>query len=330
MIHRPRQAALLLTAALTALAAPLTFAQQAGEPIRDRTNFIPFRKHQPLPGKVVGVLLYDGQPVLHAEGRSGPNDQLVLGRNGASYRWVYVPTPNVKPVINNLQVPVGDRGEKKVYQALDMARPKSVQHLGVTEKYTLVEVSVNDGLGSPPNDSFVATNIKVLEGTPNFPIKTAQVIEDLKRRHADHLQRQNAVIERQLANALKAALKDKKVTGPRQKSELMFVTWMEDKQRLRVHFRTTISDGAYEMVKGGPMKILPPQKGPPQKRPREFQTKVGTTVTLEFGTAYEVGRDGRLVATHELPFQATTQQVNQRMIVGPRNPPALPLPPVKR
>jgi hypothetical protein len=327
MLHQPHRAALCLTAALAALiAAPLVAGPPAGEPIKDRSGFIPRTKHQALPGKVVGVLAYDAQPVLSTEGRSGPADQLCFGMSGSSYRWVYVQTPGAAPpVITNLQVAVGGQGAKKIYPALDIARPTNVKHFGVTQKYSLVEVEVNDGLGSPAEQSFVATNIKVLDGSANFPIKVTETIDDLKKRYAEHVGRQKDAIDRELGEAAKKAVKDRKITGPRTQEELMFVTWLPESQRLRVHFRTKVSDGAYETVKGpGPVPVPPRQKFK-QPPPRDFMVKVGTTFGVEFGMAYEVGRDGRLVATQLLPFETFQFEVRQG-VGGPRNPP-LPLPP---
>lgn len=324
--HQLRRTALYLAAILGTLAASLAVADPpSGEPIKDRANFIPARKQQALPGKVVGILAYDAQPVLSVEGRSGPADQLCFGVNGCSYRWVYVQTPNApQPVISNLQVPVGDKGEKKVYPALDIARPANVQGFGVTQKYSLVEVVVNDGLGSPSNDSFVATSIKVLDGTQNFPIKTTEVIEDLKKRYTAFLKDQANVIERQLGEAGKKALKERKATGPREQSDLMFVTWMPQEQRLHVHFRTRVSDGSYNTVQGGPEKVPPFGGKLKQQPPRDFRMKTGVTFGVEFGMAYEVGRDGRLAATRALPFQAFQEEL-RIPLGGPRE-----LPPAQR
>src|SRR5438132_5494781 len=118
-----------------------TFAQAQETIIKDRKNFIPNRKQAALSGKEIGILLTDGQPVLSTEGRSGPADQLVFSSNLNSYRWVYVPTQD-NPQITNLQVPFGDKGEKAVYPALNLANPKSVVAWGVTQPYSLVEVNV--------------------------------------------------------------------------------------------------------------------------------------------------------------------------------------------
>lgn len=289
------------------------------EPIKNRTAFIPNRKHQPLKGTVIGVLLYDGQPILSAEGRSGPGDQLCFSTAGGSYRWVYVPVNDPRPQISNLKVPVGDKGDFMVYPSLDIARPKNVTAWNIKGHYTLVEVTVNNGLGSPANDSFVATHLKVLDGTEKYPLKTADVIAELKQKYADHLQEQSKQIDAAVSEAQQKALKDKKPTGPREKSELMYVTWLPENERLVVHFRSKISDGAYTIENRGGIRPIDPPKAKgkikqPPPPPRDFRVKIGTTFGIEFGMAYEVSKTGKLIRRQPLAIESFQQQVNQTMI----------------
>jgi hypothetical protein len=325
---RAAAAVLLAVAACTVLADP-----PATEPIKDRTGFIPSRKQEPLKGTVVGILLYDGQPVLSTEGRSGPPDQLCFGHNGNSYRWVYVPTMG-KAQISNLRVPVGEKeGQVQIFPSLDIARPHNVTPWGVTSQYSLVEVEVNSGLGSPKNDSFVATRLKVLDGTSAYPLRTAEVVKQLKARYADYVKEQGKVIETIMSEAQQKALKDGKATGPRETTELMFLTWLPQSESLRAHFRTKISDGQYSYVDGGavpPGKRLPQPPGPGAKIrppfPQKF--KVGVTFGVEFGMAYEVSKEGKLVQTQSLPPVTFQTQLPPPPRIGPR-PVPLPLPPAK-
>jgi hypothetical protein len=327
-------------AAFALLAAAGAGLGQAGpaaeEAIKDRAGFIPARKHEPLKGTAVGVLLYDGQPVLSTEGRSGPADQLCFSANGCSYRWVYVPVAG-QAAITNLRVPVGEKANARfeVFPSLDLARPNNVVAWGVTAKYSLVEVEVNNGLGSPRNDSFVATKLKVLDGTKECPIHTGEVIKQLQGRYAAHVKERAKATEAALAEAQKKAIKEAKATGPREQSELMYVTWMAEPARLRVHFRTKITDGQYTFVDGGPRfprdpPPLPPKAGgaaPGAKAGfavRRFKT--GVAFGVEFGTAYEVDREGKLVRTQVLPVETFENRLPPPPQVGPRGGP-IPLPP---
>lgn len=291
-----------LTGCLTAMAWGVPAPAPREDVIKERKGFIPHRKHQELAGTVVGILLADGQPVLSMEGRSGPPDQLCLGTNGGSYRWVYVAVQDGKPMIGSLNIPVG-KGEVKRFDQLSLATPATVKQWGVAQPYSLVEVEVNAGLGSPAGDSFVATRIKVLDGSKEYPLKTAEVVADLKRRQESFLNDRVKAIEAALDEAQGKALKGRKPTGPREKSTVMYLTWLPETQRLRAHFLTRISDGAYSYgqgiapaIDGGPARRPP---SPPQAGPR-----FGTSFGIEFGVAFEVGKTGQLERTQSLPIES--------------------------
>src|SRR5262245_10615649 len=100
MISLPRAAASVILGLVAATAAGLP--KQQG-PAKDVKDLIPHRKHMPLKGGAVGVLVADAQPMLATEGRSGPADQLCFSTAGCSYRVVYVPVA-ANPQIVNLQV----------------------------------------------------------------------------------------------------------------------------------------------------------------------------------------------------------------------------------
>src|SRR3954465_9138349 len=106
-------AGLLGLAGAVAAPAPVT----PDEVAKDRAGFIPTHNPRPLPGQAVGVLAGNARQVMGLEGRSGPPDALAFRRGGASYRWVYVPAEG-RPLITGLDVPVGDRGQKKRYPEL--------------------------------------------------------------------------------------------------------------------------------------------------------------------------------------------------------------------
>src|SRR5262249_40023183 len=218
-----------------------TFAQAQEKVIKDRKSFFPNRKQVALTGKEIGILLTDGQQILNTEGRSGPADQLVFSSNGNSYRWVYVPTAE-NPQIINLQVPIGNKGEKATYPSLNMANPKSVLGWGVKQPYSLVEVDINSGSGSPAGDSFVGVSFKVLDGTKDYPLNVVDVIKQMKERYAEYITKQQKTIDQAMKDGAEKALKGKAPTGPREKKDLMYVTWLTDSNTMRVHFRTTISD----------------------------------------------------------------------------------------
>src|SRR5262245_23827764 len=312
MISHPRAAASVILGILAATAAALP--GQEGPPPKDVKDLIPHRKHTPLKGRAVGVLLADAQPVLAAEGRSGPPDQLCFSTAGCSYRVVYVPVA-ANPQIVNLQVPVGDNGRVQVYPSLDVARLANVKPFGVVRQYALVEVEVNNGQGSPKIDSFVATQIRVLEGSKEFPLSTQEAVAQMKGKFADYQKDKAKAIEEAMDRAARWALGDRKPSGPREKEELLYVTWMPDTERLRVSFQGKLIDGDYQLVESpvrpGDGGKAPPMKGTIEGQPPQGPARIrtGTAFALTFGVMYEFDKQGKLLESEAAPFTRSTWQL---------------------
>jgi hypothetical protein len=347
MIRFRWAAATLFLAGLAAalFAPPLVADPPAPGSLKEGKDLLPNRKHQSLKGNVVGILLVDGQPCLSAEGRTGPPDQVCFATAACSYRWVYVPVADGARIAS-LQVPVGEKpGMTQLYPSLDLARLTNLKGYGIAAGYTLVEVEVNNRQGSPPGDSFVATNARVLEGTKEYPLKTADVVKQMQQKFADYLKDNGKAIDEAMDKAAQNALKkDQQPTGPREKSEVMYVTWMPDTETVRVHFKVRISDGSYTYVEGGigpgkkgmpqpppppPGKQPQPPPPPPPPPPPKFKTRVGTTFGVEFGVAYEIDKTGKLVHTEVVPFQSFTLQLPPPPGAGPNGQP-VPLPVVDK
>lgn len=328
-------------------------ADPPGQVIKDQASFLPYRKHAALPATVIGVFASETAPVLLNEGRSSAPDVFCFCADGNSYRWVYVPSDN--PEITNLQVPVPGPGKVRIYPFLSMARPSTVKHWGVTEPFSLVEVEVNNRDGSPGNDSFVATHVKVIEGTKQYPLKVAEVITRVRKDYSDYCRQQAKEIDRAMTAAQEKALRNQKPTGPREKKDLMFVTWMQGSKELHVRFRTKISDGNFTEVEGGGVDIErplplppPPAKNPvpqpkavpalpavpgavavfPPPPPPRFKVKVGTAFGIEFGRAYVINKEGHVIRTERLDFESFQNTLQPPPGVGPPvHPLPLPVPP---
>jgi hypothetical protein len=286
----------------------------------DRKAFIPFRKHVPLSGKVIGVLVYDAQPVLSLEGRSGPANQFCLAYNGGSYRWVYVPVKE-NPLIGSLNIAVGDKGERKRFDNLSMANPQTLSQWDIKGKYALVEIDVNGGLGSPAADALVATHMRQLDGTKEFPFKLEELIEDLQKKYDQQLKDQVRQIDAAMEKAASEAINDGKATGPRERVQVMYVTWISETERLRIHFRTTIMDGNYKYAGGvnvdfGARTIAsrPPVRATAMANPPlPNGLRQGKQFGIEFGTAFEISKTGKIEKTLSLPIESF-----QRDLQGPQ------------
>jgi hypothetical protein len=314
MIASPRVVKVFLGAATACAVIGVALAQTPGgdDPFTDRTKFLPKHKLQPLPGKVIGVLAQGAQSLLRSEGRQGPADALCLGTGEGSYRWLYVPVKK-RPLIGALNVPVGTEGRTKRFDSLGMANPQTVKPWGITGPYALVEVEVNGGLGSPSGDAFVATHLRQLDGTKEYPLRVAEVIEQLRRRYETYLREQDAEIQAALIEAQRVALRGRRPTGPREKGEILYVTWLPESQRLRVRFQTRISDGEYQ--------AQTPQE---EKRRPTFarDERVGTSFGVELGMAYEVNRTGQVEGSQKLALQAFQKVVPPRGVARGTDEPA--------
>lgn len=327
----PARAAMLLTAAVLALTVSLSAAPAPVSTtgvVKDRESFIPHRKYHALPGKVVGVLVSDVAPKMAHEGRGGPPDAMGFSMNSGSYRWIYVPVAQGNAIIQNLQVAIGEKGQnRKIYPFLNMANAKTVQQWGIQVPYALVEVEVNDGEGAPADEAFVATKMTRLDGTKEMPFNVTETVAELRKKYETWKKDEKNKLDAAMTEAQTKAIKDRKPTGPRETQELMYMTWLPESKRLRVHFRTTVTDGDYKFAGGGierrPFELPPPPPVPPAPPgalpapgfaalpppPLEFpRVRFGTSFGIEYGIAYEVSTSGRIERIETLPPLA---QVNE-------------------
>jgi len=339
-----------MMAAVTLTAAPVP-SPIPTEVVKDRDNFIPLRKYAPIPGKVIGVLVSDVVAKMQHDGRGGPADSMGFSVDNSSYRWVYVPVAAPDAIIQKLQVPIGEKGDRvQVYPLLNMANARTVKQWNIEAPYSLVEIEVNNEQGSPAGESFVGTKMTRLDGTKAYPIDVTATLADLKKRHAEWKKEHKGKLDEALMAAQKKAIKDRKPTGPQETQELMYMTWLSDSKRLRVAFRTTITDGDYRYVGGGvgpdpiplpvpPGKLPPPPQGfaafpppPPRDLPR---VRTGTSFGIEYGVAFEVTASGKIDRILTLPPEPFVHElpVPPGRLGGPRLPidpvSPKPLPPVR-
>ncbi|MBY0228275.1 MAG: hypothetical protein K2W96_03230 [Gemmataceae bacterium] len=307
-----------------ALAAPAPGDAEPDDVVKDRKAFIPHRKHDPLKGKTVALLVNDVRAYMGFDGRGGPPDAMGLSVANNSYRWIYVPTPDAaSPLISGLNVEVGEKGgKKKVYAKLGMANPVLAKAWGINVPYSLVEVEVNDGEGAPPGEAFVATKATRLDGTKEYPLDATKTVEALRKRWADDKKGVAKKVEAVMAAEAKKILKDRKATGPRETAELEYMTWLPEAQRMRVAFRARVTDGAFTFIevgggRGGPFPLPPPPgAGPrpaalffPPPPPRGIKVKTGAEFGVEYGFAYEVDKSGKVVKRQELKPEGFSREL---------------------
>lgn len=266
-----------------------------GEP--ETTPQLPVQKFEPLPGKVVGVLASNNQTLLANEGRKGPADALTLGTGTGSQYWVYLPDQK-KPMIGAMLFPVGKDGKQlQRFNRLNFATVEKLKPAGITQPFTLVEVEVNGGRGSPAKPSFVATSIQPVEGTKLYPLHATEVIDRLQERFAKwKLTRARALDVALTAERHELGwLKSKDTT--RSEEQLFYVTWISDRKVLQVQIRHRLQEKDPLATLARPAIAYQADDGTPPK------TKAERIIGVEEGVAFEVSRQGKVDRMEAIPLK---------------------------
>src|SRR5262249_40937431 len=120
------------------------------------------------------------------------------------------------------------------------------------------------------------------------------------------------------------------------RKDLMFVTWMPETERLRVHFRTIMTDGEYQYANGikidlgsapATMKAGPGVTAPP-RLPNGL--KYGKQFGVEFGLGFEGSKRGKRKKPLPLRIDIFKRNLQQPPVFGPRATGAMSTAPVRR
>jgi hypothetical protein len=267
-----------------------------GEPTTPGDKTVTAPKFEPIPGKAIGVLVTDVMHMAVREGRTGPAGAVGFVRADGSFRWLYLPAPG-DPDADDLTFALGADGkEHKLFPKVRLATREMVKPLGLTGPFHLVEVEVNGGAGSASEEGFVATSLKRLDGTKDYPIKLTEVMRDLKERTQKQATEKKADIARAMEAARDKVAKGRKPTGPEETSEEVATTWLPDRNRLRIEIRRQVTNGFYVVGQG--------VEGPANK-----VTRAGTQFGAAGGARFEVGPSGRVEAETPLPYEAFTREL---------------------
>lgn len=232
------------TLLLSVLCAGLAAAQDAPAEF----EALPRSRFPELPGSCVLLLVADPNSATMLDGRSSWPDAYAVVSDGSSYRWAWVPEPKAEGT--RFKVP---GGELIVLRNYGIAREKNVKGLGVTAAATLIEAEINGGRGAAEGaDSVALTRIRILDGTPECPLKAGDAVAAFRKQHEARLQEKSAEIDRLLEEGRQASVGREKATGPRETRTLTFLTWNTKEHRLELRFRTRISDGRYSTGSGVP------------------------------------------------------------------------------
>ncbi|MBV8879143.1 MAG: hypothetical protein JO332_04175 [Planctomycetaceae bacterium] len=232
------------TATWLLLCASLLSAQEAPAEFEP----LPRSRFPELPGTCVLLLVGHPNPVTMLDGRSGAEDAYCVTSDRSSYRWTWVAEPGAG--MTQFRVP-GGKDATVLLKGFGAARVQTLQGLGVTGDAVLVEAEVNGGRGAAEGaESLALTRLKVLDGTPEYPIKVSEAVAALRKKHDDRFRSCAAEIDQLLEAGRRASVRDEKATGPRSTQSLTYLTWDTKEGRLEVRFQTRISDGRF-FIGGG-------------------------------------------------------------------------------
>ena len=250
----------------------------------------------PLPGRAVGLFIRDPRAIMATEGRTGPEGAIAFARGTKSYYWVYATTPK-DPEADDLEFPIGTEKRAELFRSVRMATAKEVEkRWKLADAIHLVEVEVNGGKGTPAFERFIATAVKDVGGTEGYPLRPVVALKDAQKRYAEHLTAQRPAIQEGMARALRILKRTTKPTGPREESQTLHLTWLPDRERLRIEIRTQVSDGFYQTSKGA-------------DGPEGAEGHSGTQFGVRGGMVFEYDKQGQMVRATPIVFEPYTLEL---------------------
>lgn len=198
-----------------------------------------------LPGHAVGILVGDPYDVLTSYGISGVVNDVGFCTAGHEYQHFYVEVPD-DGVVSNYSVIREMRhrtasGKEWISPAI---KPATADLVGVKGDFHLVELTVNRGMGSRESDDFVAADVKVLDGTAEYPIVPGRVVSKLRRAFEEALPAHLGVLQDAMALAWKKEtgyVTDGPVSWPEPKT-FVYVTWHPVEQQMEVRLVARIDE----------------------------------------------------------------------------------------
>jgi hypothetical protein len=240
--------------------------------LQDRKDFIPDREH-PLPvapGRHVMALVTQPLTLVDPSLVRPGDHSLVLSSSGGAYAWCYF-MKDSKP---------GPRADVE-----------NVLEFGVTRSHSLVEVETRERQGSPSaGPSLLVTSMKVVDNSKEFPLRPHKVIAELRAKYEAYLKDLDKEIGSSMERTRQAAGGDAPKARPPQTASLLYVTWMEETEKLQVRFFTRVqtTDGIQRAGRSN-------GEAPPPM--------VLLFWGIDFGMLYEVSKSGTLEKRLKLPIE---------------------------
>ncbi len=254
-----------------------------------------------LPGKARGIMIANVTKTMAAQKRTGPSGAFGFASGLGNYRWVYLPCTSKSNQVSSVTVLVGQtHATEKRFSEVCPASEMLLKPLGITALYTLVEVEVNDGLGSPDNgDAIKISNLRVLDGSPAYPLHVADAVRDMQQCFEAYVKQQQDEIAGAMKRSALESPGNPQSTTSRQAKDRVFVTWLSDRDHLWIECRCEVTDGDYKYGKG---IEVGPQSRRPLSAPKTSVMRYGTEYGVELGMVYEMSKTGELVESHTIPL----------------------------
>ncbi len=249
-----------------------------------------------LPRKVIGVLVFDNAELIARESRSGPPDAVVFVRDYRAFRWMYLPAPNDSDA-DDLPFRVLDDSKPVVFDDVRIATKSMLSKHDIVGPFNLVEVEVNGGRGSAPEEGFVATSIRRLDGTPDFPFSIPELISLMKKELSSHAESQASNIQKEFNEVRDKVANGRQSSLPNESDVDIFVTWLADERRLRVELISKVMNGFYVQGEGA--------SNPVAKKP----TRAGTQFGVKGGVRIDVEMRENKRVTTAIPYKGFTREL---------------------
>ncbi len=264
----------------------------------------------PLPGRTRGILVRSAASAMKEKGYFGGDGTYGFASGPGGYRWLYVrcPRPSFKESVEPVTVQAGESGKvEKTYSDVCLLDETLASHIDkrLTRPFTLVDVEINNGLGCPATDSFVATELRVVEGF----LDATDAVEEAKKRFLE-----------QVADAEKKGVVTEKFrtwgtehpsaeppSAPVKATARVMVTWLPKREVMRIEWRLTYgaaggrletSIGTQAKAPGGAGQRRPPAA----RRPAEVYV-VDLAMAFEYGKGNILKRQEPLTIHGELRRQ---------------------------
>ena len=256
--------------------------------------------YRPIPGECIGVVSTEAEALLAAEGRSAPPGAATFSFNGGSPRLFYIAVNGGSIGKTLTFLSQTDRKTLVRIPHLILATAQTLRCFHIPEPYSLVSVKVNGGAGSGPESSFAASDPKVLDETPEYPLRLNDVIPRLKSREVERLGDPKVLFER--ARAARAELPPSAPTGGEIESTQQIIvdpTWLSRPEQLRVKILFRFTEGEYRYGHG--IEAQPPDGVVRPDSPRKGEgIRYGVEYGVELGAMYDVSKAGDILSRHEI------------------------------